>query len=111
MFLNANGIVHYVRLDGQPGAPPLLMLHSLGTASPVWDAQVASLAGSFRVIRPDFRGHGLSGVTPGAPLTVQPHSILYTPADLGAWLCCAVRRLPISRSRTRWPNRASSGRT
>ncbi len=70
MFLHAAGIVHHVRLDGPPGAPPLLMLHSLGTTCDVWDAQAAELAGSFRVIRPDFRGHGLTEVTPG-PYTVE----------------------------------------
>lgn len=70
MFLRASGITHHVRLDGPPGAPPLLMLHSLGTTSDVWDAQAAALAGSFRVIRPDFRGHGLTEVTPG-PCTVE----------------------------------------
>ena len=70
MFLQAAGITHHVRLDGPPGAPPLLMLHSLGTAGAVWDEQAAALAGSFRVIRPDFRGHGLTGLTPG-PYTVE----------------------------------------
>jgi 3-oxoadipate enol-lactonase/4-carboxymuconolactone decarboxylase len=70
MFLQAAGITHHVRLDGPPGAPPLLMLHSLGTAGAVWDAQAAALASSFRVIRPDLRGHGLTEVTPG-PYTVE----------------------------------------
>ena len=70
MFLQAAGLTHYVRLDGPPSAPAVLMLHSLGTAGPVWDAQAAALASSFRVIRPDFRGHGLTGLTPG-PYTVE----------------------------------------
>ena len=70
MFLRASGITHHVRLDGPPGAPPLLMLHSLGTTSDVWEAQAAALARSFRVVRPDFRGHGLTEVTPG-PYTVD----------------------------------------
>lgn len=70
LFLNAAGITHHVRLDGPPGAPPLLMLHSLGTAGAVWDAQAEALARAFRVIRPDFRGHGLTEVTPG-PYTVE----------------------------------------
>ncbi len=70
MFLHAAGITHHVRLDGASGAPPLLMLHSLGTTSDVWDEQATALASSFRVIRPDFRGHGLTEVTPG-PYTVE----------------------------------------
>ena len=70
MFLQAAGITHHVRVDGPPSAPPLLMLHSLGTAGAVWDEQAATLADSFRVIRPDFRGHGLTALTPG-PYTIE----------------------------------------
>ena len=65
MFLKTGDIVTHVRVEGPPGATPLLMLHSLGTTSAVWDAQAETLARSFRVIRPDLRGHGLTGVTPG----------------------------------------------
>ena len=70
MFLQAAGITHHVRVDGPPSAPPLLMRHSLGTAGAVGDEQAAALAGPFRVIRPDFRGHGLTALTPG-PYTVE----------------------------------------
>lgn len=70
MFLEASGIVHHVQLDGPPGAPPLLLIHSLGTSCMVWTAQAEALSGSFRVIRPDLRGHGLTSVTPG-PYTIE----------------------------------------
>ncbi|MFC7551334.1 alpha/beta fold hydrolase [Pseudoroseomonas wenyumeiae] len=43
----------------------MLLLHSIGTTQNIWDAQAQALAGRFRVIRPDLRGHGLSSVTPG----------------------------------------------
>jgi 3-oxoadipate enol-lactonase/4-carboxymuconolactone decarboxylase len=46
-------------------APVLLLLHSLGTSLGIWDAQADILQRSFRVIRPDLRGHGLTSVTPG----------------------------------------------
>lgn len=65
MFLHTAGLIHYVRLDGPADAPALLMLHALGTAGAVWDEQAAALAGSFRVVRPDFRGHGLTDLSPG----------------------------------------------
>lgn len=58
-----------VREDGRPDAPPLLMLHSLGTSVQVWDPVVAALAARFRVIRPDMRGHGGTAATPG-PYTI-----------------------------------------
>ncbi len=65
MFTYANDLTSYVRIDGPAGAAPLLMVHSLGTCGAVWDAQAAGLADRFRVVRPDLRGHGLTGVTPG----------------------------------------------
>ncbi len=65
MFISANQLNIHVRIDGPAAAPPLVLLHSLGTCAEVWDPQAASLATSFRVIRPDMRGHGLTEATPG----------------------------------------------
>jgi len=80
MFVNANGINIHVRIDGPAGGAPVVMLHSLGTTSAIWDAQAAALAGSFRVIRPDLRGHGLTDCTPG------PYSMALFADDLAAVL-------------------------
>lgn len=55
----------HVRIGGPAGAPVLVLLHSLGTTQGVWDAQAAALAGTFRVVRADMRGHGLTETTPG----------------------------------------------
>ncbi|HET9018698.1 MAG TPA: 3-oxoadipate enol-lactonase [Acetobacteraceae bacterium] len=65
MFLRIHDATVHVALDGLEGAPPVLLLHSLGTEGRVWQPQAAALAGRYRVIRPDLRGHGLSGVTAG----------------------------------------------
>ena len=65
MFLPIQDLIAHVQQDGPPGAPALLMLHSLGTTLHVWDEQAAVLARSLRVIRFDLRGHGLTTVTPG----------------------------------------------
>lgn len=65
MFLPVRDLTVHVRVEGSPSAPALLLLHSLGASAEVWDAQAAALAASFRVIRPDMRGHGLTTVTPG----------------------------------------------
>jgi 3-oxoadipate enol-lactonase len=65
MFLRAGELTVHVRVAGPAAAPPLLLLHSLGTSLPVWDAQADALSDAFRVIRPDLRGHGLTSVTPG----------------------------------------------
>jgi 3-oxoadipate enol-lactonase/4-carboxymuconolactone decarboxylase len=58
-------LVHCV-IEGPADAPPLLLLHSIGTTQHIWDPQAPALAKAFRVIRPDLRGHGLTMVTPGA---------------------------------------------
>jgi 3-oxoadipate enol-lactonase/4-carboxymuconolactone decarboxylase len=65
MFLRSGDLTTHVQIEGPPGAPALVLLHSLGTSLHVWDAQAASLSASFRVIRTDLRGHGLTSVTPG----------------------------------------------
>jgi 3-oxoadipate enol-lactonase/4-carboxymuconolactone decarboxylase len=76
MFINVGDLTVHVRIDGPPGGAPVVMLHSLGTTASVWDAQAAALAGSFRVIRPDMRGHGLTSCTPG------PYSMAQLAADV-----------------------------
>jgi 3-oxoadipate enol-lactonase/4-carboxymuconolactone decarboxylase len=80
MFIKCGDINLHVLLDGPPGAPPLVLLHSLGTTAHLWDAQAADLARSFRVIRPDLRGHGLTQATPG------PYSLKIFADDLTALL-------------------------
>jgi 3-oxoadipate enol-lactonase len=56
--------LHY-RIDGDDGAPALLLSNSLGTSLEMWEPQIAQLAGRFRVVRYDSRGHGRSEVTRG----------------------------------------------
>ena len=53
------------RLDGPAGAPVVVMAHALGATLELWDAQAATLAGRYRVLRYDVRGHGGSEVPPG----------------------------------------------
>ena len=65
MFIRGNNLTAHVQVDGPDGAPALLLLHSIGTTLHVWDFQAHRLAGGFRVIRPDLRGHGLTAATPG----------------------------------------------
>jgi 3-oxoadipate enol-lactonase len=46
-------------------APALLLWNSLGTDLHMWDPQARALAGRFRVVRYDSRGHGRSDVPAG----------------------------------------------
>lgn len=58
-----------VAIDGQPDASALVLSNSLGTTLEMWDAQVAALSASHRLIRYDTRGHG------GSPVTQGPYSV------------------------------------
>jgi 3-oxoadipate enol-lactonase len=58
------------RLDGPAGAPALALCNSLGTDLRMWDSVVSALAGRFRVLRHDTRGHGGSAPAQG-PYSVE----------------------------------------
>lgn len=51
------------------GAPPLVLLGSLGSDRTMWDDQVRDLSAAMRVIAVDHRGHADSEVVPG-PCTI-----------------------------------------
>ncbi|MBO0877968.1 MAG: 3-oxoadipate enol-lactonase [Pseudonocardia sp.] len=53
------------RSDGPPGAPVLVLGPSLGTDLHLFDAQVAALAGRYRIVRFDLPGHGGSPAPDG----------------------------------------------
>lgn len=59
--------------EGPRDAPPLLLVGGIGTTARMWEQQIATLSGPFRVVAPDLRGHG------GSPVPPDPYSI----ADLG----------------------------
>ncbi|MDJ0391108.1 3-oxoadipate enol-lactonase [Roseomonas sp. E05] len=80
MFRRIRDLDMHFQVAGPEEAPVLLMLHSLGTGLQVWDAPAAALAGRFRVLRPDLRGHGLTSVPPG------PYRIEQMAADVLALL-------------------------
>ncbi len=65
MFVDADGARIHCRIDGADGAPVLVLSNSLGTDLSMWDAQIAALARTFRVVRYDTRGHGTSTATKG----------------------------------------------
>jgi 3-oxoadipate enol-lactonase len=75
-------------VDGPPAAPTLLLINSLGSSLEMWDPLVPALAGRFRVIRYDLRGHGRSPVPPGP----------YDLADLGADAVRLLDRLGVDRA-------------
>ena len=68
--VDVNGVSFRVRVDGSEGAPWLLMLNSLSTTYEMWDEQIPSLSGHYRVIRYDQRGHGGTS-SPAGPYSIE----------------------------------------
>ena len=54
-------VLHY-RLVGPAEAPVLAFANSLGTDFRIWDEVAERLAGAYRILTYDKRGHGLSGL-------------------------------------------------
>ena len=52
----ANGLSIAYRTRG--AGPAILLMHPVGARGAFWDAVIAELEGEFRLIAPDFRGHG-----------------------------------------------------
>jgi 3-oxoadipate enol-lactonase len=76
----ANGIRIYHELSGPVDAPVVMLSNSLGTRLEMWDPQMPALAGRYRVLRYDSRGHGRSDAPPG------PYSIAMLADDACALL-------------------------
>ncbi|MEQ8506394.1 MAG: alpha/beta fold hydrolase [Rhodospirillales bacterium] len=64
--ISVNGETIHYRRDGN--GPTLLMLHSLGTNSYLWEGQIAALKDRFTCVAIDARGHGGSTNNGGATM-------------------------------------------
>ena len=63
MRIKANGLFLNYELTGKPGAPVVMLSHSLGAALSMWEPQRTALEPWFQVLRYDMRGHGASDVS------------------------------------------------
>jgi 3-oxoadipate enol-lactonase len=79
-FVQIDKVVHYFTVDGAENAPALVFSNSLGSDHRIWDPVLPYLRESFRIIRYDQRGHGLSDVAP------SPYSIGGLVEDLAGLL-------------------------
>ncbi|EON19700.1 3-oxoadipate enol-lactone hydrolase/4-carboxymuconolactone decarboxylase [Cupriavidus sp. GA3-3] len=68
-YLDHAGARLFYTVDGPESAPAILFSNSLGTDHTMWEPQAAALAGRYRVVRYDTRGHGRS-TAPGDAFTV-----------------------------------------
>jgi len=66
------GMIHF-RLDGRSDGTPLVLIHSLGTDLRLWDAIIPAFAATFKIVRYDIRGHGLSDC-PTEPYSIRKHT-------------------------------------
>jgi pimeloyl-ACP methyl ester carboxylesterase len=58
--VNIAGIRIAYELTGEPDAPPMVLLHGLGSGAGSWSNVAGQLAMTHRVYAPDMRGHGSS---------------------------------------------------
>lgn len=79
-LIAANGTQLFYDLTGPDGAPVVAFSHSVGATLEMWDAQAGALAGRYRVLRYDMRGHGRS------PVVDQPVGIETLADDLAGLL-------------------------
>jgi 3-oxoadipate enol-lactonase len=75
-----------VVVEGDPAAPPVVLVHSAGTDHRMWERNLPAVRDRFRLIRYDVRGHGRSDV-PAAPYTLD---------DLGTDLVAVLDALGIA---------------
>ncbi|MGE5216187.1 MAG: alpha/beta fold hydrolase [Chloroflexota bacterium] len=59
-FVTVNNIVHRYVDEGSKSKPAIVLVNSLGSDLRIWDEVAARLASDFRMVRYDFRGHGLT---------------------------------------------------
>lgn len=71
-FASISGVTLHYSLTGARDGSPLILVNSLGTDLRIWNEVVPLLAGHFRVLCYDKRGHGLSDVPPG-PYGIDDH--------------------------------------
>lgn len=90
-FARVNGIVLNYDLAGGDELPTIVFSNSLGTDLRIWDLVAERLAGRFRMLRYDKRGHGLSEA-PAAPYSLVDHV-----DDLAALMDhCGIERAAIA---------------
>ena len=84
-----NGVTLHFDVRGPQGAPPVVFSNSLGTTRQMWNAQIAAMAGRFRCLSYDTRGHGLS------PVVTTPFAIADLADDLAGLIEHVFGKTPV----------------
>ena len=77
-------------IEGQDGAPVVILANPIGTTSAIWSAQARVLREDFRLLRFELRGHGEPGERSDAP--PGPYSI----AELGTDVLALMREYGVT---------------
>lgn len=72
-FVQANGFTFHVADSGGRERPAIVFSNSLGSDFRIWQEVADRLAGRYRILLYDKRGHGLSDAPPG-PYTIDDHT-------------------------------------
>lgn len=64
-FVQSNGARIHWKLEGEDGAPALVLLNSIGTDMDLWDPLLPTLRAHYALLRIDTRGHGASDAPGG----------------------------------------------
>jgi 3-oxoadipate enol-lactonase len=87
MNIPVNGAALHIAIDGPADKPCVTFVTGIANDHTLWNQQVAALAGDYRLIRIDSRGHGLSTATP------PPYSLAQLVSDVVAvWDALAIGR-------------------
>ncbi len=65
------GLKVHVRVEGNPAAPALLLLHGSNSSLQTWEPWVARLGKDYRIVSMDLTGHGLTGPHPKRDYRVE----------------------------------------
>lgn len=90
-FIEVAGVRLRIRDTGPRDAPVIILLHGLGSSLDTWEAWARTLSATYRVIRFDLPGFGLTGADP-----TGDYSDARSVAVLGALLdALAIRRATV----------------
>src|SRR5579863_3680474 len=64
--VDSDGVRLHYEVSGNPRGSVLVLANSLGSNLRMWDKALPAFESRYRVLRYDMRGHGQSGVAPGA---------------------------------------------
>ncbi len=84
-----NNVTLHYDVRGPAGAPPVVFSNSLGTTREMWNLQIAAMAGRFRCLSYDTRGHGRS------PVVTTPFGVDDLAYDLAALIEHVFGRTPV----------------